>query len=123
MAQPLFLDQLADLELRTVRLALFPDRWRMFCAQYRLSWQHTLFERNEVSKISNTPGVYCFHVGHELACLPPLGLSLYGGISEDSLRRRCMKYFWEKDAKVGRPLGSQILTCIRTGVNSRLVGN
>ena len=103
MAQPLFLENQADLELRTIRLALYPTRWRLFCAQYSPNWQRTPFERKEVSKISNRPGVYCFHVGHHLACLPHLGVSLYGGISEDSLRTRCMKYFSEKNAKDGRP--------------------
>ena len=64
--------------------------------------QFTPFERQAVSTISDAPGIYCFHVGHARTCLPPLGLSLYGGISEDSLRRRCMRYFSEKDAKEGR---------------------
>lgn len=102
MSQPPFLDQLADLNLRTVRIALFPDRWRLFCAQYQPNWQYTPFEPDEVSRISDRPGVYCFHVGHDLVCLPPLGLSLYGGISEDSLRRRCMRYFSEKNSRSGR---------------------
>ena len=102
MAQPPFLEQLTELDSRTVRIALFPDRWRIFCDQYRPDWHHTPFVPEEVSKISDGPGVYCFHVGHGLACLPPLGLSLYGGISEVSLRRRCMRYFSEKNAKDGR---------------------
>ena len=102
MSQPPFLAQLADLNLRTVRIALFPDRWRLFCAQYQPEWQYTPFEPDEVSRISDRPGVYCFHIGHGLACLPPLGLSLYGGISEDSLRRRCMRYFSEKNSRSGR---------------------
>ena len=102
MAQSFFLEQFAEHELRTVRIALFPERWRLFCARYRPDWHHTPFEPEEVSRISDRPGVYCFHVGHGLACLPPLGLSLYGGISEVSLRKRCMRYFAEKNAKSGR---------------------
>ena len=102
MSQPPFLDQLGDFQLRTVRIALFPNRWRQFCVQYQPDWQYTPFERDEVSRISDRPGVYCFHVGHGLACLPPLGLSLYGGISEVSLRRRCMNYFSEKNSRTGR---------------------
>ena len=102
MAQPPFMEQLAELDSRTVRIALFPNRWRVFCDKYRPHWQFTPFERPAVSRISDAPGIYCFHVGHARTCLPPLGLSLYGGISEDSLRRRCMRYFSEKDAKEGR---------------------
>ena len=85
-----FLEGVSKNELRIVRTQLFPDRWHQFCDQYHLSWHYTQFEREQVKKISTKPGVYCFHVGHTLNCLPPLGLSLYGGISTNSLRTRCL---------------------------------
>lgn len=102
MALTPFLQDVLENELRIVRIQLFPDRWRKFCDKYDLDWQYTPFERKKVGTISNAPGVYCFHVGHSLNCLPPLGLSLYGGISKDSLRSRCRKYFWERHADQGR---------------------
>lgn len=102
MSQPPFQDNLDELERRTVRIALYPDRWRQFCDQYQPEWQFTPFKQDQVASISDSPGVYCFHVGHGLACLPPLGLSLYGGITQNSLRKRCMKYFYEKNSTSGR---------------------
>ena len=102
MALTPFLEEVAENELRIVRAHIFPDRWRLFCHQYSLIWNYTPFERDQVQRISNESGVYCFHIGHALDCLPPLGLSLYGGITTDSLRRRCLRYFWEKDADHGR---------------------
>ena len=103
MALTPFLEELSANELRIVRTQIFPDRWRQFCDQYNIIWQHTRFERELVQRISTNPGVYCFYVGHELDCLPPFGLSLYGGITTRSLRERCLKYFWEKDTDQGRP--------------------
>ena len=97
-----FLAELSENEQRIVRTQIFPDRWRVFCDQYNIIWQYTPFDREHVQHISTDPGVYCFHVGHALDCLPPLGLSLYGGIATRSLRRRCLRYFWEKDAEQGR---------------------
>ena len=102
MALTPFLEAVSENDLRTVRTQLFPGRWRFFCDQYDLDWQYTPFQRKRVATISNAPGVYCFHVGHGLHCLPPLGLSLYGGITKVSLRRRCLKYFSEKHAAQGR---------------------
>lgn len=97
-----FLTEVAMDKLRIVRTQLFPNRWRQFCDNYSLAWQYTPFERDLVQLISGDPGVYCFHVGHDLNCLPPFGLSLYGGCTERSLRNRCLNYFWEKDAPQGR---------------------
>ena len=102
MALPPFLEDVAKNEQRIVKIQLLPDRWPIFCDQYDLDWHYTPFERKKVAAISNAPGVYCFHVGHRLHCLPPLGLSLYGGISKVSLRERCLNYFWEKHAEQGR---------------------
>ena len=102
MSQHAFLEQLKELDSRTVRIALFPARWRWFCARYQPDWNYTPFETDKVAQISDSPGVYCFHVGHRLTCLPPFGISLYGGITKVSLRRRCMGYFSEKDSPSGR---------------------
>ena len=102
MALTPFLEEVAETELRIVRTQIFPDRWRLFCDQYNLAWHYTPFEREHVCQLSTAPGVYCFHLGHALDCLPPLGISLYGGITTDSLRTRCLRYFWEKDADQGR---------------------
>ena len=62
-----------------------------------------------MTAISDAPGVYCFHVGHDYKCLPPLGLSLYGGISTVSLRERCLSYFREKHSEEGRPWVRKLL--------------
>lgn len=102
MSMDPFLAAHSEDKLRIVRTQLFPDRWRQFCKNYSLDWQYTPFERKRVQLISRNPGVYCFHVGHKLNCLPPFGLSLYGGCTESSLRNRCLNYFWEKDAAQGR---------------------
>ena len=102
MALNPFLEEVAINELRIVKTQPFPSRWRDFCDQYSLAWNYTPFERKQVAKISEEPGVYCFHIGHNLNCLPPIGLSLYGGITTRSLRARCLNYFWEKDAVQGR---------------------
>ena len=102
MALTPFLEEVAENELRIVRTQLFPSRWRDFCNLYSLAWNYTPFERDQVANISQRPGVYCFHIGHDFNCLPPFGLSLYGGITTRSLRARCRRYFWEKDAVQGR---------------------
>lgn len=102
MALTPFLEEVAENELRIVKTQLFPRKWRKFCNLYNLAWNYTPFERGQVANISNGPGVYCFHIGHDLNCLPPIGLSIYGGITSKSLRARCLRYFWEKDAAQGR---------------------
>ena len=102
MALKPFLEEVAINELRIVRTQLFPSRWHDFCDQYSLAWNYTPFVREQVANISEAPGVYCFHIGHNLNCLPPIGLSLYGGITTASLRARCLNYFWEKDSVLGR---------------------
>lgn len=102
MSFPPFLTEIAKKKLRIVHTQVFPNRWYEFCNKYSLDWQYTPFERERVRNISRDPGVYCFHIGHDLNCLPPIGLSLYGGCTERSLRTRCLKYFWEKNAAEGR---------------------
>ena len=102
MALTPFLEEVAENELRIVKTQLFPSRWRNFCDLYNLAWNYTPFERVQVANISDVPGVYCFYIGHDLNCLPPIGLSLYGGITTRSLRTRCLEYFREKDAANGR---------------------
>ena len=88
--------------LRIVKTQPNPNRWQAFCRRYDLSWKYTPFKRKLVRGISEQPGLYCFHIGHDLSCLPPWGLSLYGGMTEKSLRKRCMNYFWERDSEEGR---------------------
>ncbi len=103
MARDAFLQQLGRDHLRIVRTQPYPDRWRVFCAQHNLSWSFTPFKRELANQISKEPGVYCFHIGHELKCLPSFGLSLYGGSTTRSLRTRFLEYFLEKDSEKGRP--------------------
>ena len=113
MALTPFLEEVAISELRIVKTQLFPSRWHDFCDLYSLAWNYTPFERKQVANISEGPGVYCFYIGHDLNCLPPIGLSLYGGITTASLRTRCLNYFREKDAALWPVLGTKISACVR----------
>lgn len=101
MALNPFLEGVATNELRIIRTQPFPDRWREFCNKYDLVWHYTPFERRKEQDVSGGPGVYCFHVGHDLECLPVFGVSLYGG-STQSLRNRFIDYFHEKNSTRGR---------------------
>lgn len=102
MALPAFIEEIVLDKLRVVQSQPNPDRWSSFCGQYNLTWTYTPFERGQVKKISDNPGLYCFHIGHELSCLPRWGLSLYGGSTDRSLRIRCREYFREQHSKRGR---------------------
>ena len=103
MAQKAFLEELGESELRRVHSQANPGRWREFCERYTLGWTYTPFDEDHLAEVGDGPGVYCFHLGHRLSCLPAWGLSLYGGKSEGSLRARCRRYFRERDNPHGRP--------------------
>lgn len=102
MALPAFLEEVALDKLRVVDAQPNPDRWSSFCGRYHLSWTYTPFKRGHAKNIADRPGLYCFHIGHGLRCLPAWGLSLYGGSTKRSLRARCRKYFQEQHAAWGR---------------------
>ena len=102
MALDAFMEELGRDGLRIVKTQPFPDRWRAFCDRYRLTWNSTPFVRGQAQDVGDTPGVYCFHIGHNLECLPAFGLSLYGGITVRSLRTRFLQYFHERDSSQGR---------------------
>lgn len=102
MALNPFLASVAGPELRIVKTQVFPERWREFCGNYDLEWAYTPFDVDHVDEVGGSPGVYCFHVGHDFDRLPPFGLSLYGGITKRSLRTRCREYVLERDAENGR---------------------
>ncbi len=102
MALPPFLEEVAHEKLRVVQAQPNPARWSRFCAQHNLAWTYTPFLSTEVEGISDNPGLYCFHIGHGLSCLPGWGLSLYGGSTTRSLRVRCREYFREQSSARGR---------------------
>lgn len=103
MTSKAFLEGLAESELRRVESQANPKRWIDFCDRYELGWTYTPFEESSVNQVSDCAGVYCFHLGHFLNCLPAWGLALYGGMSRTSLRERCRAYFGERDSRYGRP--------------------
>lgn len=109
MSRNAFLQEVGLDRLRIVKTQPYPDRWRDFCAHYNLTWTFTPFERERADQITNAPGVYCFHIGHDLTCLPTFGLSLYGGITIRSLRTRFLEYFRERDSEQGRQWVRQFL--------------
>lgn len=102
MAHDAFLQQVGLDQLRIVKTQPYPDRWQQFCAMYDLTWNFTPFRRELANQVPRVPGVYCFHIGHELNCLPSFGLSLYGGKADYSLRTRFQQYFSERDSENGR---------------------
>lgn len=102
MAREAFLNQLGNEQLRIVRTQPYPQRWNEFCRQYQLDWNFTPFEKQLANQVDNVPGIYCFHIGHFLNCLPSFGISLYGGITSRCLRTRFLEYFRERDAEGGR---------------------
>lgn len=102
MALPPFLEEVAHEKLRVIEAQPNPGRWSGFCARHDLAWTYTPFLCTEVEGISDNPGLYCFHIGHGLSCLPGWGLSLYGGSTKRSLRVRCQEYFREQHSARGR---------------------
>ena len=102
MAMDPFLEELSKDHLRIVKTQPYPERWRIFCDKYSLAWHSTPFKREHAGNVSDKPGVYCFHIGHDLTCLPTFGVSLYGGITQRSLRERFLEYFRERDSNQGR---------------------
>ena len=110
MAVKAFLDGVAASELRRVETQANPKRWEEFCRRYQLRWTYTPFERRCVIQVGDCAGVYCFHLGHSLSCLPVWGLALYGGMSNTSLRKRCRAYFGERDSSHGRPAVRKFLS-------------
>ncbi len=102
MAQEAFLKELGSKELRNVKIQLNPSRWKKFCEEYEYNWSFTLFEPNNVNKIPEKPGLYCFYIGHKLRCLPTIGLALYGGITFRTLKVRFKEYLSEKQKDNGR---------------------
>ncbi|MCY4309191.1 MAG: hypothetical protein OXC57_13105 [Rhodobacteraceae bacterium] len=102
MALDAFLEKLGSEELRIVRLQLNPSRWKKYCDEYKHNWNFTPFEPNRVNQIPEKPGLYCFYIGHDLKCLPRIGLSLYGGITTRTLKIRFKEYLNEKDNDKGR---------------------
>lgn len=102
MAHDAFLQHVGLDQLRIVKTQLYPDRWQQFCEKYNLTWNFTPFKRELAHQIPKVPGIYCFHIGHKLNCLPSFGLSLYGGKTDRSLRTRFQQYFSERDSETGR---------------------
>ncbi|MDE0472206.1 MAG: hypothetical protein OXH57_09720 [Ekhidna sp.] len=103
MAFDAFLYELGLNNLRVVRIQLNPSRWQKFCDDHKLTWEFIPFESNLVDQIPELPGMYCFYIGHNLQCLPKLGLSLYGGIAtKQTLKARFKNYLREKNSPNGR---------------------
>lgn len=102
MAQEAFLRELGRAEIRNVTLQPRPKRWNKYCDKYKHNWNFTPFAPNRANQIPEMPGLYCFYIGHELKCLPRIGLSLYGGITKRTLKIRFKEYLKEKDNDRGR---------------------
>lgn len=109
MAQDAFLKKLGLAELRNVRLHLNPTRWKKYCDLHKHNWNFTPFEPKRADKIPEKPGLYCFYIGHDLKCLPRIGLSLYGGITTRTLKIRFKEYLHEKDNDKGRTSAKKFL--------------
>jgi len=97
-----FLENLSEGQLRVIKTAIYPQRWQEFEDKYDLDWHYTKFEPGSYTKVATSPGVYCFHIGHAHNNIPPMGQSLYGGITTRTLRIRCREYLVEKDNDEGR---------------------
>lgn len=90
---------------------LSPKRWATYTNKTPLSWVVVRFEKTEeVSIPEDRRGVYSFVVKPGIAEYPESTYLLYVGKAEDqSLRQRFVQYFYERNARKGRPKVQRML--------------
>lgn len=96
-----FLEGIATDELRILRCAPHPIRWREFSRDFRLAWQAVAFEPRGSGSVPDGPGLYCFVVTCRMPGLPAVMYPLYAGETL-SLKDRYRDYIVERNAHDGR---------------------
>ena len=101
---------LGEMKSYSPRFSLNPKNMDKIALPVVLTWQQTLFKKENTSLVVDKPGVYAFAIQHPKADLPPHSYVLYIGQSgagkgkkARTLRVRFTEYFREK-RKPKRPL-------------------
>jgi len=93
------------------RVILSPEHWATFANEVSLSWVLVRFDKSQNSLIpDDRAGVYTFVVKPGIADHPECAYLLYVGKAENqSLRERFTQYFYERNARKGRPKVQKML--------------
>jgi len=93
------------------RVILSPERWASFATPVQLSWAVVKFDQSQQDHIPDDKGgVYTFVVKPGITDHPECAYLLYVGKAEQqSLRKRFVQYFYERNARKGRPKVQKML--------------
>ena len=96
-----FLEGIATDELRILRSAPHPARWREFSRDFALDWRAVAFRPRGSGPVPIGPGLYSFVVACKFPGLPAVMYPLYAGETE-SLKKRYREYVTELGNDGGR---------------------